>query len=75
VEEEDSPLRRLGLGEPRGCGAATYRRGAEQGTWTAGMQRRPAGCITTAAMCGATALWRRHQQKGQKGTMTMATSS
>jgi hypothetical protein len=35
----------------------------------------PAGRVATTAMCGAAALWRWHQQKGEKGMMTMATSS
>jgi hypothetical protein len=37
------------FGRTRGCGAATYRRGVTQGTWTAGMQRRPAGRVATEA--------------------------
>jgi hypothetical protein len=43
--------------------------------WTAEMQRGLAGRVATAAMRGAAALWRWHQQKGLKGRMMMATSS
>jgi hypothetical protein len=38
------------------------------------MQQQPVGRTATAAMHGAAALWRQHQQKGEKRRMTMATS-
>jgi hypothetical protein len=43
--------------------AASYSGGSAGCTWTAWMRRMAAGRVATAAMTGATSLWRRRQPK------------